>query len=482
MRKNNGDIKEYIAKKKTRGLLHYCANSFPGFFFWYAFGQLWAKYIKPWRRNKKKIDAHFALLARLQSADKDMIEQMQMRSFISMFEQSILKVPYYKKIFSENKLDVSDFKNVDDLWKIPILKKDVLIKRLGDFITEAFSSTEIRKRGYLVSTSGTSGKPLYYLRDTYFRYHDYAFMQWRLRLHGILPFERYIQVWSRPFLNSKMKKNYFHDPYNQRLSLSSLPHSKDIYREYLLWIKRFKPSYVIASPSFMVMLARYAYENAINDIFIPYVYASYERIFEHQRVIIEKQFKTKVYSYYATEEKAICGFECEMQKGFHLDVSRSIVEIVDENDNPVSEGTAGRIICTAFNNYVMPLVRYEIGDVGVLTYEKCACGLTLPRLLSLEGRVSEAMQLAGKNVYPATFSVMVEKCRNVKECQFEKIDSTTVRLNIVPTASYTEEDIMPLKKNITELFEGKVKLEINYCTLIPRRTSGKFPFVISERR
>lgn len=41
-----------------------------------------------------------------------------------------------------------------------------------------------------------------------------------------------------------------------------------------------------------------------------------------------------------------------------------MVEILDENNQPLPAGKIGKIVVTDFHNYAMPLIRYEIGDYG----------------------------------------------------------------------------------------------------------------------
>ena len=43
---------------------------------------------------------------------------------------------------------------------------------------------------------------------------------------------------------------------------------------------------------------------------------------------------------------------------------------------------------TTLENYLMPLVRYEIGDYAIASNAQCACGRTLPLLGRVLGRQS----------------------------------------------------------------------------------------------
>ena len=70
-------------------------------------------------------------------------------------------------------------------------------------------------------------------------------------------------------------------------------------------------------------------------------------------------------------------FECEEHKGYHLCDEDVIVEFLKENEHVVS-GEMGKIIMTNLNNYVMPFIRYNIGDIGTFTDESVLAGEDYP--------------------------------------------------------------------------------------------------------
>ncbi len=79
-------------------------------------------------------------------------------------------------------------------------------------------------------------------------------------------------------------------------------------------------------------------------------------------------------------------FQCCKHSSYHIAAENTIVEIVNDKDGPVEQGEKGRILVTNLNNYAMPFIRYDIGDVGVASEKSCSCGRGLPLLDSLEGR------------------------------------------------------------------------------------------------
>src|SRR5690606_13183339 len=48
-----------------------------------------------------------------------------------------------------------------------------------------------------------------------------------------------------------------------------------------------------------------------------------------------------------------------------------------------------QIVVTDLFSHAMPLIRYEIGDLGILGSRECECGCSLPVLEELHGRIVE---------------------------------------------------------------------------------------------
>jgi phenylacetate-CoA ligase len=66
---------------------------------------------------------------------------------------------------------------------------------------------------------------------------------------------------------------------------------------------------------------------------------------------------------------------------------------VFESAQPIDSGAPRDLVCTGLLNTDMPLIRYRVGDSGVLpvVHEACSCGRTLPTLASIEGRADDLL-------------------------------------------------------------------------------------------
>ena len=69
------------------------------------------------------------------------------------------------------------------------------------------------------------------------------------------------------------------------------------------------------------------------------------------------------------------------------------VEIVDpESGAPVPDGNPGKILVTNLDRTLVPLIRYEVGDLGRILPERCPCGRTV-RLMELLGRSDDLLRV-----------------------------------------------------------------------------------------
>ncbi len=77
-----------------------------------------------------------------------------------------------------------------------------------------------------------------------------------------------------------------------------------------------------------------------------------------------------------------------------------IIESPDENDEAVSEGSAGEVTITTSGVEGMPLLRFKTGDICNRRIGKCSCGRTTMRLGAVTGRKKQMLKLKGTTLFP----------------------------------------------------------------------------------
>ncbi len=155
--------------------------------------------------------------------------------------------------------------------------------------------------------------------------------------------------------------------------------------EVLPQIVGHRPDLLWGSPTYIRMLADAVVARGVTGIHPRAISLGGEPLDEPSRRYFEKVFGCRVYSCYGANEVGLIAAECTAASGLHVNADSLIVEVLKDGQ-PASPGEQGEIVVTGLLNGAMPIIRYRLGDLGVLSDEICSCGRTLPLLRSVEGR------------------------------------------------------------------------------------------------
>ncbi len=308
--------------------------------------------------------------------------------------------PFYKRLFKENKLQISEIKTLEDLQKIPVTTKDHLQKFNDDFI--CVPKSEIID---YVTTSGTLGDPVTFaLTDADLE---------RLAYNEAISFaccgvgkEDTLQLMTTMDRRFMAGLAYFLGA--RKLGSGIIRVGSGI--PELQWdsILKFKPTYLITVPSFLLKLIEYAQQHEIDlqNTGIKAAICIGEPIREQDFSLnilakkIKKDWDIELFSTYASTEMSTAFNECEMHNGGHHHPELIIAEILDENNLPVSEGEVGELTITTLGVQAMPLLRFKTGDMVQSYNEPCECGRKTMRLGPVVGRKKQMIKYKGTTLYP----------------------------------------------------------------------------------
>jgi phenylacetate-CoA ligase len=186
---------------------------------------------------------------------------------------------------------------------------------------------------------------------------------------------------------------------------------------HLQWdsILRFKPTFLIAIPSFIPKLIEYAIKNNIDyrNTSVQSIVCIGEPIRDKNLGLselgkrIKSQWDVNLFSTYASTEMGAAFTECEHSAGGHLRPELLILEVVDEEGNAVKNETQGEVVVTTLGVEGMPLLRYKTGDICKVYFEKCKCGRSSTRLGPVLGRKKQMLKYKGTTVFPpAIFDIL----------------------------------------------------------------------------
>lgn len=110
---------------------------------------------------------------------------------------------------------------------------------------------------------------------------------------------------------------------------------------------------------------------------------------------IKRNWGAEVFMHYGLTESGLAGgVECHAHEGYHMRDADMLFEIVDHEGRHVPDGEEGEIVFSTLNREAMPLIRYRTGDRAKLLTDRCPCGMAIPRIGKVQGRLRNELTLS----------------------------------------------------------------------------------------
>jgi len=418
-------------------------------------------------------DLKFLMNSQWWSADE--LKEYQNEKLRALIKHSYDNVPYYNELFHSLHLTPEDIKTSKDLYKLPILTKDILRENIknGKIIAKNIS----KKSLLLSSSSGSTGEPLQYYktRDAESFNKACAIRGWYWM--GYRLGDRYIKLSQNP---RPLLKN-IQDKFNNCFYISVQQLTDENFREIVEKINNFKPLFIRSYPDPMLFLTNYIIKNHIQIITPRAIATTGNILFDEYREKIENVFKCKIFDSYSCEGGANVS-ECETHNCYHSSMEYAITEIVDNNMIEVGNGYLGRVITTDLHNYAVPFIRYDTQDYIKKSKEKCKCGRELLAIDKIEGRDSDILITpSNKWLIVHNFTVYFEWIDSVEQFQVNqnKIDEINILLKV--NQKYTKQIESEILKYWQNYVGEDVNVRIEIVDDIPLTKSGKRRFLIRNK-
>jgi phenylacetate-CoA ligase len=150
-------------------------------------------------------------------------------------------------------------------------------------------------------------------------------------------------------------------------------------KELLELIKRENINTALLSPQVLRNLLGQISPDEHGTFPIKTILAFADRVDASLRERTRKVLEARILDRYSTTEAGFIAIQCPEHEHLHPLQFENYVEIVDENNLPSPAGQPGRVLVTALSSFAMPLIRYEIGDIGSWD-APCVSDVTLPVL------------------------------------------------------------------------------------------------------
>jgi phenylacetate-CoA ligase len=425
--------------------------------------------------NSARLAARIHRERRLPYASPERIERLQQRRLRAMVRHAFQSVPFYGEAMRGEGLRPEDLERVEDLARLPLLD-GVTVRR----DVERFTSRAVGERVAMRSSgSGVTHVRSIVWWDAASQLAKLAIAErdrvvvaktlgrsWGLRHLYVLP-EASASLELRDWWDARILAP------RGLVERNAVPAERP-FGEVADRIDALRPDVVYSYGSFADRFFRHLAGSG-RGLVSPkvWVYGG-DTLPPDGRELIERGFGVPVLSTYQTVETGRLGFECEARCGFHLNVDLCAVRIVDGHGHGVNPGSPGEVVVSNLFNRATVLLNYRLGDRAVLATGPCPCGRGLPRLESLEGRVSEVVRLAdGREISSMILRNLVkDELAFALQCQVVQPAPGRIVWRVVPLPGKGSEEARRALLDRTRRLVG-VETAVEFVDSIPVTSGGK---------
>jgi phenylacetate-CoA ligase len=361
-------------------------------------------------------------------------------------------------------------------WEdLPIMTKKDFQKPLKERLSFGYDEKSV----FVNKTSGSSGHPFVFAKDKFCHALIWANIMRRFQWYGI-DFNHSYQArfYGMPLDFLSNKKLRIKDYLSHRYRFTIFDLSDKGLEKIVLKFSKTKFDYINGYTSSIVLLAKYLKKNNLFlDIICPTLkvcIVTSEMLFEEDKILLEERFRIPIVNEYGAAELDVIALEDTNGK-WKINAETIFVEILDEKNQVLPNGTMGRIVVTSLYNKAHPMIRYEVGDIGELD-EKST--LKNPILKKLIGRTNDIAVLPSGKIAPGmTFYSITKKIfgdqGNVKEFVIKQTKLDTFVIEYTSEFELNQIEI----NNIKNVFSNYLESNLNYFfikkNVLEREKSGK---------
>ena len=340
----------------------------------------------------------------VETMSREAITAMQSEKLRRQVAHVYEHVPYYRALMDNKGVTPSDIHGIEDLSKLPFIKKDDLRETYPYGMLAVPLSDCVR----IQSTSGTTGKRVI----AYYTQHDVDLWE-ECCARAIVAAggtrDDVVQVCygyglftGGPGLNGGSHK----------VGSLTLPMSSGNTERQIQFMMDLKSTILCCTPSYAAYIGESLKEAGYKpeDNCLKAGIFGAEPWTEEMRRDIEKSLGIKAFDIYGLTETSGPGvaFECEEQRGMHINEDHFLAEIIDPETGAVlPDGEKGELVFTSLDKEAFPLLRYRTRDICVLSHERCSCGRTFVRMCKPMGRSDDMLIIRGVNVFPSQIETVL---------------------------------------------------------------------------
>jgi phenylacetate-CoA ligase len=394
------------------------------------------------------------------------LRRHQLRALNRMLAHADTAVPYYRGTLPR-------LSTLDDMARVPLLTKAIMRATPNRELVAAGVDTDACLSW---SSSGTTGHRVSGWHDANaYDYHMAACVRRFFATRRYLPTDRLAHLKPFPMPDRPVEKVGL---FRRHVILTTAPP-----RAWIDDLLAYRPRVLIGYPVHLRELLRTISPDELTALrrHLRLVLTESELLVPERRAALENGFGVPVRDEYSAYETLNIYFECH-HGGRHIAEDRVYAEVIDPDGDVVSDGVEGQLVVTAFQERAMPLVRYAMGDIGVIDPEPCRCGRRFRTMRLTSGRLNDAVVLPdGRKIFGDLFQAITMDEHGIAEMYVRQDAAGTIRVYVVPDGTLSPGTVLDnTRRTLVERANTDLPLEMHLSDRIPLTPGGKGQLVVSE--
>lgn len=411
-----------------------------------------------------------------QERSAEEIADLQFAKLRDVVAHAYRTVPYYREAMDER--GVRELTRPEDLRKLPVLTRDILIRRQQDL----YSSEADRATVVTNFSSGSTGRRAEFAQDLDFRLwmraHQLRTYEW---CAGWQVGDPFALLWgSEIYWSFKQWVDRLENLITNRREVNTFRLSPELVRAVLTKLVALRPVLVSTYSNAIHLIAREAQRQSIAIPSLRAIQATSEPMPPPLRQRVADVFGCEVYDKYGMRETNIIAHEAPGHGPLLIQAENVFVEIVDETGAPCPPGTTGRIVVTTLNNRSMPLIRYQTSDLSTFVDPQDG-GLPYPAMAPVAGREQDLIQTpGGTHVDAYLFSYLMMRFPEVHWFQVVQRELSRLHVRLYVPDGLGKDTASAIIERIHHHTGYAFAVDFEPLAEMPESPTGKFRLCVSE--
>ena len=344
----------------------------------------------------------------IEKASRDELQALQLQRMQWSLKHAYDNVPHYRQKYDAAGVHPNDLKQLSDLAKFPFTTK----LDLRDTYPYGMFATPMRDVVRVHASSGTTGKP------TVVGYTAGDIAMWAqlmarsLRAAGCSADDIILNSYGYGLFTGGLGAHYG----GECLGATVIPMSGGQTEKQVQLIQDFKPTVIMATPSYVLTIADEMIKQGINprETSLRVGVFGAEPWTNEMRREIEERLNIQAIDIYGLSEVMGPGVACECAEtkdGPTIWEDHFYPEIINpETGEVLPDGEMGELVFTSLSKQALPILRYRTRD---LTRLLPGTARTMRRMEKITGRSDDMLIIRGVNVFPTQIEEILLKNPNL---------------------------------------------------------------------